>query len=849
MKRLLALLIKTYAFIGRFRSDECDTAEERKINELYNKGWFFIFGAVFSNLLATLAIVLLMLFTDIIDFDREQFTVLARAYIAVESVTCLLLAMIFLSGKRVFLGPAGPVSITAVIYAYYITLALFAGKDAGVHYILFQFFPMAIMMNTESRPLKAGFLLCMIMSTIVAFYAVNIIPPLYPLPGAVISIIFYMVLFFLVAYTLVAFYFTVWRLNYLDKLVQLWKKLVDLGSHHYATDGGVLGNRMSNQLFILFILVSVFNFVAITAAIVRAVNIDLARNIWYTVIFYPAWLFGFCSLLGSYYYKNKLGKNFLFEIYSIAVLAAIFILFLAVTGSDAGIHYYFSILIILPAFLNTDSRMIKAGMALFFLAIFLVMLGMPVRGVYPFPGEIERKIKNVTVSIITTSFILFIVFTWVRYDVTARLVRLWDRLTERGFHLFATESEKRLRKIQSSVILIFLAMIVVCFFIEMGLILHMYLFAGVDSEYVVSAALYYGSTSLAVILMLAAALYFQEKTRTILPAVLPFVPSIIWHFFMGISLSHETLITYFKLILLPLPYIALDRRDKIQRMFIASGILLIVVSFIANVAYHFRFEPLFPFPQRYNFPIAVSVVLTLTFTLILMSYYFFKQTSLAEANLEIEKKKSEWLLLNVLPAEIAEELKNDGISRPSRFENITVMFVDFHGFHKLAECMLPEELIDELDLCFSKFDKIIERHGLEKLKTTGHTYMCAAGIPGSNIAAARDCVDAAAEMLSFIRELRKQKAGRKEKFWDARIGINTGPVVAGVIGKKKFLYDIWGDTVNVASRILTTGLPGKINVSRSTFLEVKSFFKCRHRGKVMAKNKGKIDQYYILVRI
>jgi len=205
-------------------------------------------------------------------------------------------------------------------------------------------------------------------------------------------------------------------------------------------------------------------------------------------------------------------------------------------------------------------------------------------------------------------------------------------------------------------------------------------------------------------------------------------------------------------------------------------------------------------------------------------------------------------LLNVLPSEIAAELKSDGISRPSRFEKVTVMFVDFHGFDDLAECMEPEELIDELDLCFSKFDKVIARHGLEKMKTTGHTYMCAAGIPRGNTASASDCVGAAVEIMAFMKELKREKERRMGAYWDARIGINTGPVVAGVIGRKKFVYDFWGDTVNVASRILTTGLPGKINISRSTCLEVKAGFRCRHRGRVMAKNKGRIDQYTVSAR-
>jgi class 3 adenylate cyclase len=350
------------------------------------------------------------------------------------------------------------------------------------------------------------------------------------------------------------------------------------------------------------------------------------------------------------------------------------------------------------------------------------------------------------------------------------------------------------------------------------------------------------------VLILLIALYFQEKTKTILPAIFAFIPAVLWHTFMGMSLSNETLFAYFKIIILPIPFIALNRRVKSHRLLIIMGMLLVLGTLVFNVAFHFNYKPLFPMPAQYNFLLGTSVIFALTISLVLMSYYFFKLTALAQLNLEKEKKKSESLLLNVLPAEIADELKTAGRSRPSRFENATVMFSDFYGFHALTENMEPEELITELDLCFSEFDKIIERHNLEKLKTVGHTYMCAAGVPRNNTSNTRDCVLAAIEMIAFIKKLKLEKKRRKQKSWDVRIGINTGPLVAGVIGEKKFVYDIWGDTVNVASRILTTGLPGKINISRSSYDEVKPFFKCKYRGKVMAKNKGLIDQFYVRVR-
>ncbi len=848
MKRLLRKLVSLYDRVGRYGDDPREPAGARKMNELYNKGWFFIFGAVFSNLVATLAIVALMMTTDLIPFDRTVLVRIAKAYVGVEAAACLLMLAVFFSGRRLFLSPAGPIAAVTVVFSYYFTLALFAGKDAGIHYILFQFFPMSLMMNTRSRTVKLVFLLYMVVVTVLAFYLTNIFPPLYPLPGTVIDIIFYMVVFFLVTYTLVALYFTIWHLNYIDVLVGTWKKLTDLGNQHYATEEGVKGNRISNQLFLLAMLVSVVNFIAATAMIIKSVNIDFERNIYYTVLFYPAWVFGFCTLAVSYYLKNRRGRNLPYELVSIAVLAAIFIFYSIVAGSGAGVHYMFSFFVVIPLFINTESGWMKAGLAGLFLAVFLVMMSAHFEGLYPFPGELERRMRSVSLAVVVAMFALASVITWVRFDVTARVLRLWDRLTERGFHLFASESEKRLRKIQSSVMLVFLAATVFCLLVQVGLVVHMWYVLKIDAGYVMSAVVYYGPSTVAMISVLLVALYFQEKTRTILPAICAFIPAVAWHFFMGISLSHGTLFSYFKIVMLPIPFIALDRRLKYQRVLIFTAILMILVSLAAEVAFHFRSAPLFPIPEQYTFPTAVSVILALTISLIVMSYYFYKQTAYAEISLAKEKAKSDMLLLNVLPLEVADELKSRGASRPSRIENVTVLFADFHGFHALAECMTPEELIDELDLCFTKFDKIIERHGLEKLKTMGPAYMCAAGAPRGNRSTARDCVDAAVEMIAFMKEMKRNKAANGERYWDARIGLNTGPVVAGVIGNRKFVYDIWGDTVNVASRMMTTGLPGKINISRSTYNEVRQYYKCRYRGKVLAKNKGRLDQYHVQVR-
>jgi class 3 adenylate cyclase len=218
---------------------------------------------------------------------------------------------------------------------------------------------------------------------------------------------------------------------------------------------------------------------------------------------------------------------------------------------------------------------------------------------------------------------------------------------------------------------------------------------------------------------------------------------------------------------------------------------------------------------------------------------------LAAKKLEAEKRRSEQLLLNILPLEVADELKNRGKVEPVNYESVSVLFTDFKGFTQLSEQLTPKELVDELDYCFSYFDEIIEKHNLEKLKTIGDSYMAAGGIPTLNTTHAIDTVLAALEIQAFMQQRQEQKMRNNSPYWEIRIGIHSGPLMAGVIGQKKFAYDVWGDTVNTASRMESSGVAGKINISQSTFELIKNYFECDYRGKLPAKNKGELDMYLV----
>lgn len=214
-------------------------------------------------------------------------------------------------------------------------------------------------------------------------------------------------------------------------------------------------------------------------------------------------------------------------------------------------------------------------------------------------------------------------------------------------------------------------------------------------------------------------------------------------------------------------------------------------------------------------------------------------------DLEAAKKKSDELLLNILPEETANEIKLTGSYAPRRYEQVTVMFTDFEGFTNIAGNLEADELVGELDKCFFYFDETVARNRLEKIKTLGDGYMCAGGLPVANHTHPVDAVLAAIEIQAFMNQMREIKRELGEEFWELRVGIHTGPVVAGVAGKHKFAYDIWGDTVNLAARMESGGTTGRVNISEVTHGLVDRFFVTEYRGKFPVKHKGEIDMYYV----
>ena len=246
----------------------------------------------------------------------------------------------------------------------------------------------------------------------------------------------------------------------------------------------------------------------------------------------------------------------------------------------------------------------------------------------------------------------------------------------------------------------------------------------------------------------------------------------------------------------------INERNRIQRLFLISGILAAILAAFAL-------------------------------------FHRYKSVRKSRNIIANEKKKSDNLLLNILPEKTAEELKEHGSAKAQRYNNVSVLFTDFVGFTKLSGELDPAELVSIIDKCFSAFDEIVGGYNVEKIKTIGDAYMCVSGLPTENDKHAHDLIRVAFEFQRFLEN------GSHNLPFTMRLGIHSGSVVAGIVGKKKFAYDIWGDTVNTAARMESNGEPGKVNISESTYRLVKDDFNCIPRGELEAKGKGKLKMYFV----
>ena len=224
--------------------------------------------------------------------------------------------------------------------------------------------------------------------------------------------------------------------------------------------------------------------------------------------------------------------------------------------------------------------------------------------------------------------------------------------------------------------------------------------------------------------------------------------------------------------------------------------------------------------------------------------YLYRYSRKSNQLISEERNRVEKILLNILPKDTADELQQKGYVEAKRFDQTTVLFTDFKGFTVFSERLSAEEMVKSIDYYFSKFDEIIGRYNLEKIKTIGDAYMCAGGLPTKNSTNAKDAVLAGLEILSFVKTVSLTPPVGIQPL-EVRIGINTGRTVAGIVGTKKFQYDIWGSTVNIASRMESACEIGKINISDNTYQLIKDDIACNYRGEIEVKNGLKLKMYYV----
>jgi guanylate cyclase len=283
----------------------------------------------------------------------------------------------------------------------------------------------------------------------------------------------------------------------------------------------------------------------------------------------------------------------------------------------------------------------------------------------------------------------------------------------------------------------------------------------------------------------------------------------------------------------PLGAMLFDQQQNAPRWFIAFFLLVFISGLLQPwVSFHNNLPPSL---INFLFIMNLTAVGALIFWMV---YYFVGKKNFFQ-------ERSEDLLRNILPEEIAEELKEKGHAEARYFDAATVMFTDFKGFTKISERLTPTELVAEINMLFKSFDHIISKYNIEKIKTIGDSYMCAGGLPVATHTHATDIVNAALEFRNFMQQHLDERRKADKASFEIRIGVHTGPVVAGIVGDTKFSYDIWGDTVNTASRMESSGEAGKVNISGATYELIKDKFNCTYRGKIKAKNKGEIDMYFV----
>ncbi|MGQ1788510.1 MULTISPECIES: adenylate/guanylate cyclase domain-containing protein [unclassified Saccharicrinis] len=350
-----------------------------------------------------------------------------------------------------------------------------------------------------------------------------------------------------------------------------------------------------------------------------------------------------------------------------------------------------------------------------------------------------------------------------------------------------------------------------------------------------NAPIIYGSNGL-MGLMFLLVLIFNGKGWRVLASTWLSISSYIGVLLFLYLLGYSSGVAVIFFLIIIIPYMTFPRKArKIAHGFGLLAGLTLIVTVLLQSKLNAQYDVMDPYVlQVVNISVTGFICLTLIWSLSVL-------IDRSEESLLVEQKKSDDLLHNILPANIIRDLKESGKTIPKRHKNVTILFTDFVGFTELVSSISAITLVNELNDIFGRFDQIMEETEVEKIETIGDAYMAACGLEKEMTKHAANCIRAAQMMLSYLEKRNKSH----EIIWKMRVGIHSGTAVAGVVGKKKFAYDLFGDTINTASRIESAGEAGKINISSSTYELIKNDFTCLSRGKIFAKGKGELEMYFV----
>ena len=355
------------------------------------------------------------------------------------------------------------------------------------------------------------------------------------------------------------------------------------------------------------------------------------------------------------------------------------------------------------------------------------------------------------------------------------------------------------------------------------------------SIYLTDSPIIYGSNAL-LGLMFLIVLIFNKKGWRVLATVWLTIASYISVLLFLYLLGYSSGVAVICFLIIILPYMTFPRKArKLAHGFSILACLTLIVTVLLQSNINAHYDEVDPYlSQVVNISITGFICLALIWSLSVL-------IDRSEESLMAEQKKSDDLLHNILPVNVAKDLKETGRTMPQRHKNVTILFTDFKGFTELVASISEITLVSELNDIFGRFDEIVEEAGVEKIETIGDAYVAACGLEEEITEYAINCITAAQQMLYYLEERNR----KHEIKWRMRVGIHSGPIVAGVVGKKKFRYDLFGDTINTASRMESLGEPGKINISGPTYQLVKNDIDCENRGKIHAKGKGEIEMYFV----